>query len=94
MVFFLGAYRSLPDAAIWWCLRTGGGGVLTRSLPVLQFPFTRVAISLAMSSSEQEVPTSGNMASNLVMVDVIVFLKDSNGAGTEAPGETWERLLT
>jgi len=30
MVFFLGAYGSLPDAAIWWCLRTGGGGVLTR----------------------------------------------------------------
>lgn len=28
-VFFLGAYGSLPDAAIWWCLRTGGGGVLT-----------------------------------------------------------------
>ena len=26
--FFLGAYGSLPDAAIWWCLRTGGGGVL------------------------------------------------------------------
>jgi len=24
-----GAYGSLPDAAIWWCLRTGGGGVLT-----------------------------------------------------------------
>jgi hypothetical protein len=23
------AYGSLPDAAIWWCLRTGGGGVLT-----------------------------------------------------------------
>ncbi len=25
--FFLGggAYGSLPDAAIWWCLRTGGG---------------------------------------------------------------------
>jgi hypothetical protein len=22
-------YGSLPDAAIWWCLRTGGGGVLT-----------------------------------------------------------------
>jgi hypothetical protein len=20
----------VPDAAIWWCLRTGGGGVLTR----------------------------------------------------------------
>jgi len=28
--YFLGAYGSLPDAAIWWCLlRTGGGGVLT-----------------------------------------------------------------
>jgi len=27
---FLGAYGSLPDAAIWWCLRTGGGRVLTR----------------------------------------------------------------
>jgi hypothetical protein len=25
--FFLGAYGSLPDAAIWWCLRTRGGGV-------------------------------------------------------------------
>ena len=24
-----GAYGSLPDAAIWWCLRTGGGGILT-----------------------------------------------------------------
>jgi hypothetical protein len=29
--FFLGAYGSLPDAAIWWCLRTGGGGVRSRS---------------------------------------------------------------
>ena len=27
--FILGAYGSLPDAAIWWCLRTGGGGVVT-----------------------------------------------------------------
>jgi hypothetical protein len=27
--FWGGAYGSLPDAAIWWCLRTGGGGVLT-----------------------------------------------------------------
>jgi short subunit fatty acids transporter len=24
--FFWGAYGSLPDAAIWWCLRTGGWG--------------------------------------------------------------------
>jgi hypothetical protein len=27
--FILGAYGSLPDAAIWWCLRTGGGGMVT-----------------------------------------------------------------
>jgi hypothetical protein len=32
-----GAYGSLPDAAIWWCLQTGGGGVLT-SLPGLLSP--------------------------------------------------------
>jgi hypothetical protein len=25
-----GACGSLPDADIWWCLRTGGGGILTR----------------------------------------------------------------
>ncbi len=31
MVFFGGgAYGSLPDAAIWWCLRTGGGGIVSR----------------------------------------------------------------
>ena len=29
--FWGGAYGSLPDAAIWWCLRTGGGGILTRA---------------------------------------------------------------
>jgi hypothetical protein len=36
-VFFLGVlmYGSL-DAAIWWCLRTGGGGVLTRLRSVRQ----------------------------------------------------------
>ena len=28
--FFWGTYRSLPDSVIWWCLRTGGGGILTR----------------------------------------------------------------
>ena len=27
-----GAYGSLPDDAIWWSLRTGGGGVLTRMI--------------------------------------------------------------
>jgi hypothetical protein len=30
MFFGGGAYGSLPNAAIWWCLRTGGGGVVTR----------------------------------------------------------------
>jgi hypothetical protein len=29
-----GAYGSQPDAAIWWCLWTGGGGVLTRLIRV------------------------------------------------------------
>ena len=37
MVFFLGAYGSLPDAVIWWCLRTGGGGVLTSLSTILSF---------------------------------------------------------
>jgi hypothetical protein len=35
MVFFWGGRLLqvgpyLPNAAIWWCLRTGGGGVVTR----------------------------------------------------------------
>ena len=30
--FWGGADGSLPDAAIWWCLRTGGVGVLTSEL--------------------------------------------------------------
>jgi len=67
---------------------------LARSLPVPRFTFTRVAISLAMSSSEQGVPTPGNMASNLVMVDVTVLEDESTGAGVKVPDETWERLLT
>ena len=34
-------YGSLPDAAIWWCLWTGGGGVLTRTAGYgLGFPAT------------------------------------------------------
>jgi len=32
--FWGGAHGSLPDAAIWWCLRTGGGGVLTSPIPI------------------------------------------------------------
>ena len=34
--FFLGgAYGSLPDAAIWWCLRTGRGGRSNQFNPIL-----------------------------------------------------------
>ena len=67
---------------------------LARSLPVPRFAFARVAISLAMSSSEQGGPTPWNMASNLVMVDVTVLEDESTGAGVKVPDETWERLLT
>jgi hypothetical protein len=62
---------------------------LACSLPVPQFPFASVAISLAMSSSEQGVLTPGNMASNLEMFDdmtVGVLVTESTGS--------WERLLT
>ncbi len=47
-----------------------------------------------MSSSEQGVPTPGNMASNLDMVDDAVLEDESTEAGVEVPDETWERLLT
>ncbi len=33
--FFFCAYGSLPDAAIWWCLWTGGGGVVTSDIRTL-----------------------------------------------------------
>ena len=46
--FFLGAYGSLPDAAIWWCLWTGGGGVLT-SAEFFAPAQTKIAIKLAHS---------------------------------------------
>jgi hypothetical protein len=50
---------------------------------------------LAMSSSEQGVPTLGNMASNVNMVDDTVLEDESTEAGiVEAPDEFWERLLT
>ncbi len=68
-------------------------GFLASSLPVPQFAFASVAISLAMSSSEQGVPTLGNMASNLDMVDDMVLEDESTAAGVEVPDETWERLL-
>ncbi len=67
---------------------------LASSLPVPRFAFARVAISLAMSSSEQGVPTPGNMASNLDMVDDMVLEDESTEAGVEVPVETWNRLLT
>jgi hypothetical protein len=37
LFFFLGAYGSLPDAAIWWCLRTGGGSMLLLAMGVVWF---------------------------------------------------------
>ena len=41
---FLGAYGSLTDAAIWWCLRTGGGGVLTSQIPeIITLPLRKFA---------------------------------------------------
>jgi hypothetical protein len=70
---------------------------LASFLPVLRFAFARVAISLAMSSSDQRVPTPGNMASNLVMVNVggvIILEAESTEAGVDKPDETWEWLLT
>ncbi len=67
---------------------------LVSSLPVPQFAFVSVAISLAMSSSEQGVPTQGNMASNLDMVDDMVLEDESTETGVEIQDETWERFLT
>ena len=65
------------------------------SLPVPRFAFARDAISLAMSLSEQAIPTPGNMASNVDMVDDTVLEDESTEAGiVEAPDEFWERLLT
>ncbi len=66
---------------------------LVRSLPVPQFAFARVAISLAMFLSEQGVSTPGNMALNLDIVnDTIggVLEDESTGAGVEVPDATWE----
>ena len=42
----------------------------------------------------QGVPTPGNMASNLDMVNDMVLEDESTEAGIEGPDETWERLLT
>ena len=53
MVFWGGgAYGSLPDAAIWWCLRTGGGGILTsegRMQSAISFKALSHAVSLTVS---------------------------------------------
>ena len=35
MGFFWGACGSLPNAAIWWCLQTGGGGMVLGSYPTM-----------------------------------------------------------
>ena len=63
-----------------------------RSLPVPRFAFARVAISLERSLSEQGVPTPGNMALNLDMVNDMIggVLEDECTAGVEVPDATWE----
>jgi hypothetical protein len=43
-------YGSLPDAAIWWCLRPGGGGVLTRD------PGVRDLLQLIYETGSLETP--------------------------------------
>ena len=48
--FWGGAYGSLPDAAIWWCLRTGGGGALSRSVSENQSIFSNPNISRDMGN--------------------------------------------
>ena len=53
--FFWGAYGSLPDAAIWWCLRTGGGGVLTRSEKVSTHSRSLFNESLLKAGSPSQV---------------------------------------
>jgi len=49
-----------------------------------------------MSLSEQGVPTPGNMALNLDMVNDMIggVLEDESTAGVEVPDATWERLLS
>ena len=68
---------------------------LTSYLPVPQFTFARVAISLAMSLSEQGVPTLGIMLLNLdIMVDAGLGDESTSAGVDKTPDGTWERLLT
>ena len=54
MVFFWGAYGSLPDATIWWCLQTGGGGVLTRKRCLSQVTLLAVPGHRGLSSPSRD----------------------------------------
>ena len=71
---------------------------LVSSFPVPRLLFGSVAMDLSMSLSEQGLPTLGNMASNLDMMDDTTNRTLGNGIGIEAgvllPDGTWERLLT
>ncbi len=66
-VFFGGgAYGSLPDATIWWCLRTGGGGVLTSGVSTVLLSSHECATTY--SAERQKNPTVGilRLFSNIV----------------------------
>ncbi len=53
-IFWGGAYGSLPNAAIWWCLQTGSGGVLTSILEECNLPAGKVdGLQQTMSSCQQ-----------------------------------------
>jgi hypothetical protein len=53
--FFWGAYGSLPDAAIWWCLRTGVGA-FDQGFPIV-------------ASWKQKLNTKSSTESELVGID-------------------------
>jgi len=51
---FLGAYGSLPDAAIWWCLRIGGGGVRTSLVGRDNSKCVKLVANIKIMKSENE----------------------------------------
>ena len=71
---------------------------LVSSFPVPRLLIESVAMDLAMSLSEQGLPTPGNMTSNLDMMDDTTNGTHVKGIGIEAgvllPDGTWERFLT
>ena len=80
MVIFLGAYGSLPDAAIWWCLRTGGGGVvLTRNpSPTLTKLGVFITISVGLENwrdgAKQSETRNNARAEKVFMVVGVLYI--------------------